>query len=45
MASISKIKIGNDTRDIYAIRLKTASNIKLTGAVTGNVSFTSPLTG
>lgn len=40
MASISQIKIGNDTRDIYAIRLKTASNIKLTGAVTGNVSFT-----
>lgn len=40
MASISQIQIGTDIRDIYAIRLKTASNIKLTGAVTGNVSFT-----
>lgn len=40
MASISQIQIGTDVRDIYAIRLKTASNIKLTGAVTGSVSFT-----
>ena len=39
MASISKIKIGSDEREIWAVRLKTASTIKLTGSVTGSISF------
>ena len=39
MASISQIKIGNDVRDIYAVKLKNARTISLAGSVTGSANF------